>query len=237
MNTFSTDGYAIIPGIYSAADTEQMLTLINNADTESAVFRKTTNLFAIRQLLKEIPQLPNIIFNDNLKDIIKNLFGEGYFVSKSIYFDKPASSNWFVAWHQDLTISVKEKVDIPGFGPWTTKQNQFAVQPPLSVLENNFTVRIHLDHTNEENGALKVIPASHLKGIQRPETIDHQAEEKLCEVPAGGVMLMHPLLLHASGRSTGIAPRRVIHIEFSNQLLPEELEWSERFDYADQAKL
>jgi ectoine hydroxylase-related dioxygenase (phytanoyl-CoA dioxygenase family) len=84
-------------------------------------------------------------------------------VVKSIYFDKPETSNWYVAYHQDLTISVDKKLELPDFGPWTTKQNQFAVQPPLNILENIYTIRIHLDDTDENNGALKVVPKSHAK--------------------------------------------------------------------------
>ena len=231
MNNFRKNGYAIEAGIYSGVEIKQILTHISLANTENPTFRKTNDLFAIRQVLKEIPQLANVIFNEKLKALINSLFGSGYFVSKSIYFDKPGNSNWFVAYHQDLTISVKEKVAIPGYGPFTKKQDQFAVQPPRSVLENNFTVRIHLDDTDEENGALRVIPGSQLLGIQRADQIDVHSGEVLCKVPAGGVMFMHPLLFHASGRSTGTSPRRVIHIEFSNQALPEGLHWSERFDY------
>jgi ectoine hydroxylase-related dioxygenase (phytanoyl-CoA dioxygenase family) len=40
------------------------------------------------------------------------------------------------------------------------------------------TVRIHLDDTDENNGALRVVPKSHLKGIYRPETIDWTIETK-----------------------------------------------------------
>jgi ectoine hydroxylase-related dioxygenase (phytanoyl-CoA dioxygenase family) len=108
------------------------------------------------------------------------------------------------------------------------KQDQFAVQPPIDILENNFTIRIHLDNTDEGNGALKVIPRSHLRGIYRPETIDWDSEKEiLCDVPRGGIMIMKPLLLHASGRSVNQNKRRVIHIEFSRHQLPKPLEWSE----------
>ncbi len=40
-------------------------------------------------------------------------------------------------------------------------------------------------------------------------------------------MLMKPLTLHASNRTTNNQQRRVIHIEFSNQKLPSPLEWLE----------
>lgn len=140
----------------------------------------------------------------------------------------PEASNWWVAYHQDLTISVDKKIDIPGFGPWTIKQDQFAVQPPLHILKDNFTVRIHLDDTDEENGALNIIPKSHLKGIYRPETINWQMEtQQACCVKRGGVMLMKPLLLHASKRTTNNRKRRVVHIEFSRSSLPDGLKWTE----------
>jgi ectoine hydroxylase-related dioxygenase (phytanoyl-CoA dioxygenase family) len=128
-----------------------------------------------------------------------------------------------------LTISVDQKTDTPGYGPWTVKQDQFAVQPPLDILQDNFTIRIHLDDAGEGNGALKIIPGSHLRGVCRPETINWQTEKEItCAVKAGGVMIMRPLLLHASDRTTNNKPRKVIHIEFSKTELPEGLKWSER---------
>ncbi|MET4013298.1 hypothetical protein ABIB62_003142 [Mucilaginibacter sp. UYP25] len=41
-------------------------------------------------------------------------------------------------------------------------------------------------------------------------------------------MVLRPLLLHASNRTTNNKPRKVIHIEFSNAELPEGINWSER---------
>ncbi len=40
-------------------------------------------------------------------------------------------------------------------------------------------------------------------------------------------MIMQPLLLHASGRTTNKRKRRVIHLEFSNSMLPGGLKWTE----------
>jgi hypothetical protein len=229
------NGFAILENIYTEAEIQQPLSIIGNADTTADTFRKSENLFAIRQFLKEIPQSLPVLLNSKLKKIINQVFGERYFAVKSIYFDKPTESNWFVAYHQDLTISVDKKQDITGYGPWTVKQNQFAVQPPLNVLENIFTLRIHLDDTNEHNGALKVISGSNNKHIYRPETIDWNTEtETTCSVAKGGVMIMKPLLLHSSGRTTNNQRRRVIHIEFSNIELPEGLQWSERIDILNQ---
>ena len=106
------------------------------------------------------------------------------------------------------------------------------MQPPVNILENNFTIRIHLDDTDERNGALRIIPFSHLKGIHRSDTIDLAREQQLtCAVKKGGVMIMRPLLMHASGRTTNNERRRVIHLEFSNQQLPPPLQWAESFEW------
>ena len=128
-----------------------------------------------------------------------------------------------------LSISVKEKQEIEGYTNWTKKNDQLGVIPPKEVLANTVTFRIHLDNTDKSNGALKVISKSHNKGIIRvDEKFDKKSlgEEKLCETEKGGVMLMKPLLLHASEKSTSEFDRRVIHLEFCNKEIP--MKWLER---------
>ena len=228
----NSKGFTIINDIYSENEIGKLISLIENSTenkTKNATFRKSQDLFAIRQFHKEIPETLPYIFNENLKSIVESNFGKGYFITKSIYFDKPEKSNWFVAYHQDLTISVNKKIETANFENWTVKQNQFAVQPPKEILEDNFTIRIHLDKTTKDNGALKVINNSHSKGILRIENMDFEKEkETMCEVEKGGIMIMKPLLFHASNKTTNNERRRVIHIELSKQQLPEDLEWSEK---------
>ncbi|TPG35327.1 phytanoyl-CoA dioxygenase family protein [Flavobacterium pectinovorum] len=223
-------GFTIINNVYSNIEIDKLISLIENItenETENATFRKSQDLFAIRQFHKEIPETLPFIFNENLKNIIESTFGKDYFITKSIYFDKPEKSNWFVAYHQDLTISVNRKIELDNFVNWTIKQNQFAVQPPKEILENNFTIRIHIDKTTKDNGALKVINNSHSKGILRIENLKIE-KETICEVEKGGIMIMKPLLFHASNKTTNNERRRVIHIEFSKKELPDGLEWSEK---------
>ena len=226
---YFTDGFAVIDDVFSEVEIKRILTEIQLINTDHPTFRKSNDLFAIRQFLKEVPTVIPSIFSEKMNELIAGVFGEDYFVVKSIYFDKPEQSNWFVAYHQDLTISVDKKLDIEEFGPWTVKQDQFAVQPPVSILEKNFTIRIHLDNTDSANGALKVKPGSHRKGIVRSDS--EREGEVFCNVKSGAVMLMSPLLLHASNRTTNSKRRRVIHIEFSNQSLPDGLSWSEYLNW------
>lgn len=225
-------GFCIIKGIYSSDEIQSIITLIDTLNTSKPTFRKSEDLFVIRQFIKELPEIKKLVFNENLQSAINTIAGNDYFIVKSIYFDKPEKSNWFVAYHQDLTISIDKKIEMEGFNFWTSKHEQYAVQPPTSLLENIFTIRIHLDDTDEENGALKIIEGSHFKQICRPETIDWKSEkETYCNVEQGGIMLMKPLLLHGSNRTTNQKRRRVIHIEFSNTVLPEGINWSEYDTY------
>ncbi len=221
-------GFSVINNVYNKSEIEIICNFIDKLDTSNPIFRKTEDLFAIRQFLKEVPEVKPLILNENLLEIIKSIGGEDYFVVKSIYFDKPEKSNWFVSYHQDLTISVDKKQEAKGFGNWTTKYNQFAVQPTLDILENIFTIRIHLDNTDEKNGALKVLEKSHLKAINRIDNLILKDEKEVfCNVNSGGIMLMKPLIFHGSNKTTNEKNRRVIHIEFSNKKLPNDLNWSE----------
>jgi ectoine hydroxylase-related dioxygenase (phytanoyl-CoA dioxygenase family) len=222
--TLSTEGYAIINNVYSTQEVAAIVTAIEN----SACINVGVDVFAIRRFLLTVPAVQPLIFSAKLKNILHQVLHDDYFVIKSIYFDKPASSNWFVAWHQDLTVSVEQKAEAPGFTNWTRKGDYFAVQPPVSYLQNIVTVRIHLDDTDSTNGALNVIPGSHLDGVIRSNSLNFNlAEHTVCNVGSGGLLLMKPLLFHSSSRRTRAVNRRVIHIEITNQRLSSEMRLAE----------
>lgn len=212
-------GYAILEKVFTTAEIAQI--------TEAIATTQSVETFATRCFLQKNPALPALLFNDALQQILQQ-FGEGYQLVKAIYFDKPSQSNWIVNWHQDLTIAVKERVETDGFVHWLPKQGYFSVQPPQTFLDNILTVRIHLDDCRKENGALRVLPASHktIENVKNlPATFFEQ--EVVCEVPKGGVLLMKPLIWHTSKRTENQQNRRVIHLEFSNLALPAPLVWSE----------
>ena len=92
------------------------------------------------------------------------------------------------------------------------------------------TVRLHLDDADETNGALRVLPGTHRLGRLSSQEIHEQRARQsdvLCAVVAGDALLIRPLLLHASGRSTSERHRRVLHIEYAAFTLPEGLHWHE----------
>ncbi len=161
---------------------------------------------------------------------MESVLGEPARVVRGIYLDKHKDANWKVAWHQDLTIAVKERKDVEGYGPWSMKAGIQHVQPPVRTLENMLAVRVHLDDADESNGALRVVPGSHLHGRLNAEEIQAlraKSEAVGCPMKRGDVMLLRPLLLHASSVATQPEHRRVLHFEYAAGELDEGLEWYE----------
>ena len=225
------NGFSVLTNLYSENEINRILACIENAEQDGNSFLKTKDLFAIRQLIKNVPELTDLLFNKKLNELVSNISESDYFLTKAIYFDKPSESNWFVAFHQDLSISVDKKADLNDYINWTFKKGQNGVQPPIKILQDTITIRIHLDQTEKDNGALKVIPKSHLRGIIRADSKDWNTENELiCEVEKGGIMLMKPLILHASNRTINGKKRRVIHLEFNKHKLTEPLNWLEHYE-------
>jgi hypothetical protein len=83
---------------------------------------------------------------------------------RAILFDKSPHTNWGLGWHQDRTIAVRARREVPGFGPWTVKRGMPHVAPPIELLERMLTIRVHLDDVPVDNAPLLVAPGSHRLG-------------------------------------------------------------------------
>lgn len=222
-------GYAIVNHVYTRKEIGKMGSILHHYKTENPEADKP--VYAIRNLLMELPDLKAFLLNNNLKKILSRI-DPRLFLSKALFFDKPPQSNWYVTWHQDTTINVKEKIEMEGYSGWTKKGTTHGVYPPEEVLQNTVTIRVHLDDTNEDNGALHILPGSHKKKLNNEEIklITANSMATVCEVRSGGIQMMKPLLLHASSKSTTNKGRRVIHLEFNSIDLPGGLVWAEKLE-------
>jgi ectoine hydroxylase-related dioxygenase (phytanoyl-CoA dioxygenase family) len=89
-------------------------------------------------------------------------------------------------------------------------------------------VRIHLDDSGSDNGPLRVIPGSHREGKLGEDQIAHLVATRPqveLSVPQGSILLMRPLLLHASSPAVHAAHRRVLHVELAPDGLVVPLRW------------
>lgn len=219
--SLDNDGYVLERGIIGLSAVVQL-----RDEVESIA--RDANTVCSRDLLRRSETIYELAIGDLLHSLLEPVLGPFLLPVRAILFDKTKDKNWPVLWHQDLSIAVRERMEIVGFGPWSEKDGVVHVQPPVEVLESMVTARIHLDPADETNGTLKVITGSHKSGILSEEEIGAIAGVSTavsCSACAGDVLLMRPLLLHSSARSRNPGHRRVIHIEYASAALPAPLEW------------
>ncbi len=212
-------GFAIVSNVLDAAQADALIETLAPLQTEGAAgARNLLDVAAVQALARSAP----------IRALVEPILGPECFAVRGIYFDKTAGANWKVPYHQDLSIAVRERRDAAGFGPWSVKGGAVHVQPPVEILENMLTLRLHLDDCDATNGALRVMENTHRLGKLSAPQIARQREvgsETACAVPRGGALLMRPLLLHASSPALVPTHRRVIHLEWAARELPEALNW------------
>lgn len=240
--TVSLHGFCLLPRFLREAERETICDTVSALlDAEDGRLPEPPGASqhrrgGVRHLLERAPSLRALADSEAVRGAVEPILGPSARVVRAILFDKTPAANWLVPWHQDLTIAVRQQLELAGFGPWTRKDGVCHVQPPLSVLQAMLTLRIHLDDCSEDNGALRVIPGSHVHGKLDAEAIRHIVDAHAqipCALPRGGAMLMRPLLLHASSKAQVPNHRRVIHFEFAAQNLPGGLQWHTDFGADD----
>ena len=183
----------------------------------------------IRHADKKFSTIKAFIHSNKVQSIARTYLGTNPHLVRAILFNKTESNNWSVAWHQDKTIAVSQRFAHPDWGPWSIKEGVHHVHPPIDVLNQMITFRIHLDDTNEANGCLKIIPSSQQKGILKQSTIKQLVQNEkpyVCEGKAGSVLIMRPHLLHSSNKASHPSQRRILHLEFSSYELPPGTSWA-----------
>lgn len=215
-SSLDQDGFQIVPSVLTVSEVETLRTALSSLRVAPGH----------RNLMCHVPEIAALAVSVP----IITLLGLGHLPVRSIFFDKTPDANWLVPWHQDLSIAVKQRIDVSGYGPWSIKDDVPHVQPPVEILETMVTVRLHLDDCDESNGALRVIPGSHLFGRLEAASIAKvrsNQKEVVCSMRAGDALLMRPLLLHASSQASAPAHRRVIHLEYAACELADGFEWAE----------
>ena len=144
-------------------------------------------------------------------------------------FDKSASANWGVPWHQDRVIAVANMAEVDEYGPWSLKAGVHHVEPPEQFLRDMVALRLHLDDCDLDNGPLEVALGTFSMGRIPSAAISAtatQSDRAVCVAKAGDVVAMRGLTLHASGPARRVAHRRVLHVDYAMQSLPAPLEFA-----------
>jgi Phytanoyl-CoA dioxygenase (PhyH) len=207
-------GFQVIEGVFTSSECHQLPDELGSPNM-------VTSRAGARHLLarSDITSLAN---GDRLRTLASSVLGDGTAPFRATYFNKTARANWSVMWHQDTALPLRSRFDAEGWGPWSRKAGVLYAHAPTVALQQIVAIRVHLDDSCSDNGPLRVIPGSHRLGVLSDDEVSgvartHASAE--CLVPRGGVLIMRPLLIHASSKMRAAwKPRRVLHIEYASSL-------------------
>ena len=202
LRELDRDGFVVVPsGI--RPDAMSALDVLLDAALASPSLRASRDgqgqIVGSRHLIDDAPELCRRALAA-VGSLVREVLGDDAGLVRALFFDKPIGSSWALPWHQDRVIAVREGgTSKPGGVPLLDAGD--------ALLSRMLGVRIHLDDADEDNGALRVRPGSHRSS--------ESSEERTLRARRGDVVLMRPLLLHASARARDPRPRRVIHLELA----------------------
>lgn len=209
-STVRENGFAIIPDVFAPADMDRIIAEIEQCSP-------TRSRAGVRHALRLDP-VAKIAHHQDLLDVVHGVLGAAAFPFHATLFEKSSNTNWLVVWHQDTALPLRGKSLVPGWGPWSVKDGVEYAHAPAEALSQVLALRIHLDDSSSENGPLRVLPGTHSRGVLSGDQV-HELSARMapadCIAPKGAVVAMRPLLIHASSKSHGPLPRRVLHIEYA----------------------
>lgn len=212
------DGAALAPKALDSSKLAALAQVLSGQPQDVAGVR----LFGVEGLLGFLRP------NGPIGSLAAQRMGENARPVRAILFDKTASANWSLGWHQDRVVAVRERKDVTGFGPWTRKHGSLHVAPPFELLAGMLTLRVHLDPVTETNAPSLIAPGSHRFG-RIPEAVVPEVVTKcgvaVCLAEAGDVWSYATPILHASDRATAATHRRVLQVDYAVGDLPGGLEW------------
>ncbi len=216
----SESGFAVIPNVLPEALRGPLMALFAEHGGKAG-----------RRLATEHEPVRALACSGPVRLIVELALGPQAFLVRATLFDKTPGANWLVTLHQDITLAVRERREVPGFSGWSVKHGVPHAQAPAKTLEDMVALRVHLDPCTVDSGPLLAIAGSHRRGIletQQIQELKEQAKPEPGLVDDGGALLMRPLLVHASSKASSPDHRRVVHLEFAQHELPGGLEWYAR---------
>jgi ectoine hydroxylase-related dioxygenase (phytanoyl-CoA dioxygenase family) len=205
-----SNGYGLIPHVFAPSEIESLL----NAFHQEALPRTRAG---VRHAMRS-PSVTKVANDPRMVEVARKILGPAAIPFRATLFEKLPESNWLVAWHQDTALPLRDRVEATGWGPWSIKDGVNYAHAPARALERVVALRLHLDDSALDNGPLRVLPATHTRGVLTDEeilSIAGQTKSVDCLMPNGGIVAMRPLAIHASSKSQTENPRRVLHVEYA----------------------
>ncbi len=223
---FETEGYLVVENLLSAAEVAACQAEIHRlhqlaADEEGAArghfqrepFAKAATQGEKLPVLRKAENTRQysevfraLAQHPKLVEVVQNLIGDDLLLFRSTLMFKPAFHGSSHGLHQDSAY--------------------WPMEPP-----NLVTVSIALNDATPENGCFKVIPKSHLWGVQEwggiareqgaalTDRADVAAQQMDVPLSAGSTLFFHSLMVHGSGPNASPNPRNTaLYAYFSPQV-------------------
>ncbi len=180
-------------------DSLRNLAVSADADLE-AKRQAPQQMLQIMQMCERNMHFRRLLYNERILDLVQDLIGPNIMLFHDQAFSKPARTGGAVFWHQDNAY-------------WKCR--------PATLI----SCWLALDDADKDNGAMQVIPGSHLKPVwhEQSESTDLLLDSEsqvdkdqavVVELPAGGCMLHHCQTLHYTQPNTTDRQRRAFAIHF-----------------------
>jgi glycosyltransferase involved in cell wall biosynthesis len=141
-------------------------------------------LFRIHNLEKKHDKIKELTLNDKLVNFAKKIIGKDCTFTECALVYKASYLSAAVPWHKD---------------PVDTEPHRI------------FNFSIYLDYSDKSNGALEIVPKSHLTN---KNNLDRDTEILVMDANPGDVIIHDVRVFHGSAATNDPSPRRSIVIEF-----------------------
>ena len=190
-SSLARDGYVVIDSVLSARDLDTMQA---RAD---ALLKGTTQGVLCGHTAADDEAFAGATLHPRLLAAAAHVLGTPFFFSPGVALRDPLPGSGEQSLHQDV-------------GPW----------PPHDLHPYRIIAQWHLDAATERNGAVRVVPGSHLvhpRDFQEWAYTDgaHHRDEVVLIAPAGSLIVRHATLWHSATRNDSSSRRRSAHVMVS----------------------
>src|SRR5260370_20504286 len=126
LSAIEEHGFVVLHGVLSSNETQRLIDDLN----KSALRRSKAG---VRHALKH-PSVAALAREPRLLQIARDVLGRAAQPFRATLFDKSPQSNWLIVWHQDTALPLRERRDLPGWGPWSVKDGVVYAHAPASTL-------------------------------------------------------------------------------------------------------
>src|SRR5437660_1342789 len=115
------DGYQVVQHVIPHSQVLSLLAALDDLPYVDAHRSRAGRTYAMRDLLRLVPAVKQLTQAAEIRSLVEPVIGAQARPVRGLLFDKTVGANWKVAWHQDLSITVKAKRHVAAYGPWSMK--------------------------------------------------------------------------------------------------------------------